>query len=64
MNCGSEDTWCSVGCSEELARLVPGAKLKLYPNSSHFFLNEHFDQSMADIIAFLRSDKVPAGKAA
>jgi pimeloyl-ACP methyl ester carboxylesterase len=45
VNCGSEDTWCSVGCSQELARLIPGAKLKLYPNSSHFFLNEHFDQS-------------------
>ena len=64
VNCGSEDTWCSVGCSQELARLIPAANLKLYPNSSHFFLNEHFDQSMADIIAFLSSVKVPAGKAA
>jgi pimeloyl-ACP methyl ester carboxylesterase len=64
VNCGSEDTRCSVGCSEELARLIPGAKLQLYPNSSHFFLNEHFDQSMADILAFLRSVKIAAGKAA
>jgi 3-oxoadipate enol-lactonase len=49
INCGSEDTWCSVD-----------AKMKLYPNSSHFFLNEHFDQAMADILAFLGSVKVPA----
>jgi len=64
INCGSEDTWCSVGCTEELARLIPGARLKLYPNSSHFFLNEHFDQSMADILAFLSSVQIQAGKAA
>jgi hypothetical protein len=44
--------------------LIPGAKIKLYPDSSHFFLNEHFDQSMADILAFLGSVKVPAAKVA
>jgi pimeloyl-ACP methyl ester carboxylesterase len=60
VNCGTEDTWCSASCSQELARLIPGAKLKLYPDSSHFFLNEHFDESMADILAFLESVQVAA----
>jgi pimeloyl-ACP methyl ester carboxylesterase len=55
VNCGDEDPWCSPACSEEIARLIPGAKLKLYPGSSHFFLNEHFDAAMPDILAFLRS---------
>ena len=64
VNCGTEDTWCSASCSQELATLIPGAKIKLYPNSSHFFLNEHFDQSMADILAFLGSVNVSTGKAA
>jgi len=53
VNCGDTDPWCSPGCSEEIARLIPGARLKVYPNSSHFFLNEHFDQAMADIVGFL-----------
>lgn len=53
VNCGDRDPWCSPGCSEEIARLISGARLKLYPNSSHFFLNEHFDEAMADIVSFL-----------
>ena len=53
VNCGDSDPWCSPRCSEEIARLIAHARLKLYPNSSHFFLNEHFDQVMADILAFL-----------
>jgi 3-oxoadipate enol-lactonase len=64
VNCGTEDTWCSACCSQELAALILGAKIKLYPNSSHFFLNQHFDQSMADILAFLGSVNVSTGKAA
>jgi len=55
VNCGDQDPWCSPACSEEIARLVPGAKLRLYPGSSHFFLNEHFDVCMPEILAFLRS---------
>jgi pimeloyl-ACP methyl ester carboxylesterase len=55
VNCGDTDPWCSPGCSEEIARLIPGARLKLYPNSSHFFLNEHFDQAMSDIVGFLNT---------
>ncbi|HYG54066.1 MAG TPA: alpha/beta hydrolase [Burkholderiales bacterium] len=57
VNAGSEDLMCSPGCSEEIARLVPGAKLKIYPGSSHFFLSEHFDDAMADIIGFLKAVK-------
>jgi pimeloyl-ACP methyl ester carboxylesterase len=53
VNCGDSDPWCSPACSEEIARLIPGARLKVYPNSSHFFLNEHFEQAMADIQGFL-----------
>ena len=53
VNAGAEDLMCSPGCSEEIARLVPGAKLKIYPGSSHFFLSEHFDEAMADILSFL-----------
>lgn len=60
VNCGDTDPWCSPGCSEEIARLIPGARLKLYSNSSHFFLNEHFDEAMADIIAFLDTVEVQA----
>jgi pimeloyl-ACP methyl ester carboxylesterase len=55
VNCGDQDPWCSPACSEEIARLIPGAKLKLYPGSSHFFLNEHFDVAMPDILRFLQS---------
>jgi pimeloyl-ACP methyl ester carboxylesterase len=55
VNCGDQDPWCSPACSEEIARLIPGAMLKLYPGSSHFFLNEHFDVCMPDILGFLRS---------
>ena len=58
VNCGDQDPWCSPACSAEIARLIPGAQLKLYPDSSHFFLNEHFDACMPDILRFLRS--VPA----
>jgi pimeloyl-ACP methyl ester carboxylesterase len=57
VNCGDQDPWCSPACSEEIARLIPGAALKLYPGSSHFFLNEHFDACMPDILRFLRSVK-------
>ena len=60
VNCGDADPWCSPACSQEITRLIPGARLKLYPNSSHFFLNEHFEQAMADILAFLGTVKVPA----
>ncbi|MGE0565254.1 MAG: alpha/beta fold hydrolase [Pseudolabrys sp.] len=57
VNCGTEDAWCAARCSEELARLIPGARSKFYPNSSHFFLNEHYEECMSDILAFLASVK-------
>lgn len=57
VNAGSEDLMCSPGCSQEIARLVPGAKYKEYPDSSHFFLSEHFEEAMADILAFLKPIK-------
>ena len=47
-------------CSEVIARLIPHARLKLYTNSSHFFLNEHFDQVVADILEFLGTVKTAA----
>jgi len=28
-------------------------QLKIYPGSSHFFLSEHFEEAMADILGFL-----------
>jgi 3-oxoadipate enol-lactonase len=59
VNCGDMDPWCSPGCSKEIARLISGARFKLYPNSSHFFLNEHFDEAMADIVAFLDTVATP-----
>jgi pimeloyl-ACP methyl ester carboxylesterase len=60
VNCGDCDPWCSPRCSEEIARLIPHARLKLYPNSSHFFLSEHFDQVMPDILEFLGTVKTAA----
>lgn len=30
-----------------------GMQLKIYPGSSHFFLSEHFEEAMADILGFL-----------
>jgi pimeloyl-ACP methyl ester carboxylesterase len=60
VNCGDSDPWCSPRCSEEIARLIPHARLKLYQDSSHFFLNEHFDQVMVDVLEFLGTVKIAA----
>lgn len=63
VNCGATDPWCSPGCSQEIARSIAGSRLKLYPNSSHFFLNEHFDEVMADILTFLGAVEAPTAAA-
>ncbi len=50
---GAEDVLCSAGCARELAGRIPGAELKVYEGASHFFLIQFYEESMADIEAFL-----------
>ena len=36
-----------------LAGLIPGARLKIYPDSAHGFLFQHHAEFAADVLAFL-----------
>jgi pimeloyl-ACP methyl ester carboxylesterase len=42
-----------------LAGLVPGAKVKIYPDSAHGFLFQHHAEFAADVEQFLRSNGGP-----
>jgi pimeloyl-ACP methyl ester carboxylesterase len=39
-----------------LAGLIPGARLKIYPDSAHGFLFQHHAEFAADVLAFLAGD--------
>jgi len=41
-----------------LAGLIPGAKVKIYPDSAHGFLFQHHTEFAADVENFLRVDEV------
>jgi pimeloyl-ACP methyl ester carboxylesterase len=41
-----------------LAGLIPGAKVKIYPDSAHGFLFQHHTEFAADVEEFLRVDEV------
>lgn len=51
------DVVCPPGHSEELARRIPGARLKLYPDGGHFFYIVHADELNADIRAFMAQNE-------
>ena len=41
-----------------LAGLIPGAKVKIYPDSAHGFLFQHHAEFAADVEDFLRSNDI------
>ena len=41
-----------------LAGLIPGAKVKIYPDSAHGFLFQHHAEFAADVEQFLRSNDI------
>ena len=41
-----------------LAELIPGAAVKIYPDSAHGFLFQHHAEFAADVEQFLRSNDV------
>jgi pimeloyl-ACP methyl ester carboxylesterase len=50
---GGQDVLCAASASEEMAERIPGCRLKIYDEASHFFLIQCFDESMRDIEEFL-----------
>ncbi|MBT3349713.1 MAG: alpha/beta fold hydrolase [Nitrospinaceae bacterium] len=50
---GGEDVLCSVGAARQIAERVPGSRIKIYEDASHFFLIQCFEESMTDIKYFL-----------
>jgi len=40
-----------------LAGLIPGAEVKIYPDSAHGFLFQHYECFAADVLAFLGGDR-------
>ena len=41
-----------------LAGLIPGAEVKIYPDSAHGFLFQHHAEFAADVEQFLRSNDI------
>jgi pimeloyl-ACP methyl ester carboxylesterase len=41
-----------------LAGLIPGAKVKIYPDSAHGFLFQHHAEFAADVEQFLRGSDI------
>jgi pimeloyl-ACP methyl ester carboxylesterase len=50
---GGQDVLCAASASEEIAQRIPGCRLKIYEEASHFFLIQCFEESMRDIEEFL-----------
>jgi pimeloyl-ACP methyl ester carboxylesterase len=55
---GESDPMIPPRYSHLLAGLIPGAKVKIYPDSAHGFLFQHHAEFAADVEAFLRVDDV------
>ncbi|OGL58979.1 MAG: hypothetical protein A3J27_07985 [Candidatus Tectomicrobia bacterium RIFCSPLOWO2_12_FULL_69_37] len=51
---GGQDVLCSTEASREIARRIPGCELKVYGEASHFFLIQCYEESLRDILEFLR----------
>jgi pimeloyl-ACP methyl ester carboxylesterase len=55
---GDSDPMILPHYSHLLAGLIPGAKIKIYPDSAHGFLFQHHAEFASDIEDFLRADEV------
>jgi pimeloyl-ACP methyl ester carboxylesterase len=55
---GDRDPMILPHYSHLLAGLIPGAKIKIYPDSAHGFLFQHHTEFAADVEAFLRASEV------
>jgi pimeloyl-ACP methyl ester carboxylesterase len=55
---GESDPMIPPRYSHLLAGLIPGAKVKIYPDSAHGFLFQHHGEFAADVEEFLRADEV------
>jgi pimeloyl-ACP methyl ester carboxylesterase len=55
---GDSDPMILPHYSHLLAGLIPGAKIKIYPDSAHGFLFQHHTEFAADVEAFLRAGEV------
>lgn len=53
---GERDGMVAVSCVYELARLIPGARLKVYPDCGHGFLFQYYEEAAADILSFLQEE--------
>ena len=54
---GERDGMVAASCARELARLIPGARLKIYPDCGHGFLFQYPEEAAADVTAFLKEQK-------
>jgi pimeloyl-ACP methyl ester carboxylesterase len=52
---GEKDTVVPVGVGQELGRLIPGARLIVYPDAGHVPMEQIPDRSAADVRAFVES---------
>jgi pimeloyl-ACP methyl ester carboxylesterase len=52
--CGDSDPMILPRYSHQLAGLIPGAQLSVYPDAAHGFLFQHHTTFAADVTAFLR----------
>ena len=55
---GESDPMIAPHFSNLVAGLIPGAKVKIYPDSAHGFLFQHHVEFAADVEDFLRVDEV------
>jgi pimeloyl-ACP methyl ester carboxylesterase len=55
---GDSDPMILPHYSHLLAGLIPGAKIKIYPDSAHGFLFQHHTEFAADVEAFLHAGEV------
>jgi pimeloyl-ACP methyl ester carboxylesterase len=53
---GDSDPMILPHFSHLLAGLIPGAKVKIYPDSAHGFLFQHHAEFAADVEQFLRAN--------
>jgi pimeloyl-ACP methyl ester carboxylesterase len=53
---GDSDPMILPRYSYVLAGLIPGALLRIYPDSAHGFLFQHHEKFAADVDAFLSAD--------
>ncbi len=60
---GDADRMVTVEWGKELAALIPGAKLIIYPGAGHNYITDATEQSNADVLSFLKSVREGAAQA-